>query len=182
MDDPELAYQEKERREKLSNWLCRMLPAREHRVLALHYGLTCPAHSLREIGELYGLSHDRIRQIEGKAIRRLHHPRRRRKLAGIAPFDNTERYHEEEPRFYVPEWKKVKLPRPRKPKPKPVSEIPAVPALPAVQSPLPVVERTPTPAMRPVRGPMPPRPMLPHCDAVALQRMNRMHYWRTLKL
>jgi hypothetical protein len=177
--DPELAYQEKERREKLSIWLCRMLPAREHRVLALHYGLTCPAHSFDEIGKMYGVGRERIRQIEGKAIRRLHHPRRRRKLAGIAPFD-VEKYYPENPRFYVPEWKKVRTPRQRKPKP--VPETLAVPSLPSVQSPLPVVERTPTPAMRPVRGPMPPRPMLPHCDAVALQQMNRMHYWRTLKL
>lgn len=51
------------------------LTAREHRVLALRFGLNAQAeHTLEEIGEKFGLSRDRIRQIEAKALRKLKHP------------------------------------------------------------------------------------------------------------
>jgi len=49
----------------------------ERRVIELHFGLKgTPEHSLKEIGEISGISKERVRQIEVKALGRL------RKLAG----------------------------------------------------------------------------------------------------
>ncbi len=57
------------------------LSPREARVLRLRFGLdTGTPYTLEEVGEKFGLTRERIRQIEGKALRRLRHPRRARQL------------------------------------------------------------------------------------------------------
>jgi RNA polymerase primary sigma factor len=38
------------------------------------------AYTLEEVGQKFGLTRERIRQIEGKAMRRLRHPSRARQL------------------------------------------------------------------------------------------------------
>ena len=54
---------------------------REARVLRLRFGLRDGRnHSLQEIGQSFGLTRERIRQIEGKALRRLRHPHYTRRL------------------------------------------------------------------------------------------------------
>jgi RNA polymerase primary sigma factor len=57
------------------------LPPRESRILRLRYGLeNGKLHTLEEVGQKFGLTRERIRQIETKALRRLRHPRRARQL------------------------------------------------------------------------------------------------------
>jgi RNA polymerase primary sigma factor len=57
------------------------LPPREARILRLRFGLhDGHTYTLEEIGEKFGLTRERIRQLEGKALRRLRHPRRSRRL------------------------------------------------------------------------------------------------------
>ena len=57
------------------------LPPREARILRLRYGLeNGRSYTLEEVGQKFGLTRERIRQIEGKALRRLRHPRRSRQL------------------------------------------------------------------------------------------------------
>jgi RNA polymerase primary sigma factor len=57
------------------------LTPREARVLRMRFGLdTGTPFTLEEVGEKFGLTRERIRQIEGRALRRLRHPRRARQL------------------------------------------------------------------------------------------------------
>jgi RNA polymerase primary sigma factor len=54
---------------------------REQRVLEMRYGLDDGKyHTLAEIGEELGVTRERIRQIEAKALRKLRHPTRSRRL------------------------------------------------------------------------------------------------------
>jgi RNA polymerase primary sigma factor len=67
-------------REKIENVL-ETLPCREARILRLRFGLeNGHTYTLEEVGQKFGLTRERIRQIEGKALRRLRHPRRARQL------------------------------------------------------------------------------------------------------
>jgi len=67
-------------REKMEEVLGTLTP-REARILRLRFGLqNGRAYTLEEVGQKFGLTRERIRQIEGKALRRLRHPRRARQL------------------------------------------------------------------------------------------------------
>jgi len=69
-------------REELEQVLNTLTP-REARILRLRFGLhDGHTYTLKEIGDKFGLTRERIRQIERKALRRLRHPRRSRKLLG----------------------------------------------------------------------------------------------------
>ncbi|MCU0513559.1 MAG: sigma-70 family RNA polymerase sigma factor [Anaerolineae bacterium] len=57
------------------------LSPREARILRLRFGLqNGRSYTLEEVGKKFGLTRERIRQIEGRALRRLRHPRRSRQL------------------------------------------------------------------------------------------------------
>ncbi len=67
-------------REKVQEVL-ETLPPREARILRLRFGLeNGRSYTLEEVGQKFGLTRERIRQIESKALRRLRHPRRARQL------------------------------------------------------------------------------------------------------
>ena len=57
------------------------LTERERKVLILRYGLDGETpKTLEEVGKIFNVTRERIRQIEAKAIRKLHHPNRSKKL------------------------------------------------------------------------------------------------------
>ncbi|MBQ7276296.1 MAG: RNA polymerase sigma factor RpoD [Bacilli bacterium] len=58
------------------------LTQREEKVLRLRFGLNDgKPHTLEDVGKEFGVTRERIRQIEAKAIRRLRHPTRQNRLA-----------------------------------------------------------------------------------------------------
>jgi RNA polymerase primary sigma factor len=57
------------------------LPEREQRILRLRFGIGGTAeHTLEEVGKIFGLTRERIRQIEASALRKLRQPTRGHKL------------------------------------------------------------------------------------------------------
>ena len=57
------------------------LTERESKVLRMRFGLDgSKPLTLEEVGKVFGVTRERIRQIESKALRKLRHPSRRRKL------------------------------------------------------------------------------------------------------
>ena len=60
------------------------LNLRERRVLQLRFGLEDGrSRTLEEVGKEFGVTRERIRQIEAKALRKLRHPSRSKKLRGF---------------------------------------------------------------------------------------------------
>jgi len=67
-------------REEIASILSELSP-REQRVIILRFGLEDGrSRTLEEVGNEFGVTRERIRQIEAKAIRKLRHPRRSRRL------------------------------------------------------------------------------------------------------
>jgi len=70
-------------REKLSDVLT-TLTERERKILEMRFGLHDGyERTLEEIGKMYNVTRERIRQIEAKALRKLRHPTRVRHLQGF---------------------------------------------------------------------------------------------------
>lgn len=75
------------------------LTEREKGVLVYRFGLDGAAPlTLEEVGEIYGVTRERIRQLEAKAIRKIKYSRKRRLLRGYVSDEqlfakNTESYH-----------------------------------------------------------------------------------------
>ncbi|NLX94741.1 MAG: sigma-70 family RNA polymerase sigma factor [Rhodopirellula sp.] len=60
---------------------------REREIIRLRYGLADGyAYTLEEVGKIFSVTRERVRQIEAKAVRKLQHPVRSRKLSGFLDF------------------------------------------------------------------------------------------------
>ena len=82
--DPQAAAEASALASSVSEALAELTP-REQRILRMRFGIgDARDHTLEEVGQVFGVTRERIRQIEAKALEKLRHPTRARKLATFA--------------------------------------------------------------------------------------------------
>jgi len=87
LPSPENAVIALERRDAIEEALQTLSP-KEAQVLKMRFGIGGSRdHTLKEVGEHFGVQQERIRQIESVALRKLRHPARSHHLS---PFEDTE--------------------------------------------------------------------------------------------
>jgi RNA polymerase primary sigma factor len=80
VEEPVNAASKQLLREQVRNVL-EFLSERERQVLEMRFGLMDGRdHTLEEVGKEFGVTRERIRQIEAKALRKLRHPSRSKVL------------------------------------------------------------------------------------------------------
>jgi RNA polymerase sigma factor (RpoD-like family) len=80
---PEDKMNEQMMRQDIASVLTDVLTEREKDVIALRYGLmTSQPYTLEEVGGIFNLSRERVRQIQSKAMRKLRRPQVARRLKG----------------------------------------------------------------------------------------------------
>ncbi len=73
----------KELKKRVHDMLLTLTP-REEKVLKMRFGIDdWSDHTLEEVGQSLALNAERIRQIEAKALKKLRHPSRSRRLRGF---------------------------------------------------------------------------------------------------
>lgn len=82
--DPHAAVEASVLQESVAEALAALTP-REQQILRMRFGIGGSAdHTLEEISKVFGVTRERIRQIEAKALNKLRHARHARKLASFA--------------------------------------------------------------------------------------------------
>jgi RNA polymerase primary sigma factor len=80
---PQLAASREMLKERIDNVLS-TLTFREREIIKLRYGIGDGyTYTLEEVGRIFRVTRERVRQIEAKAVRKLQHPVRARRLAGF---------------------------------------------------------------------------------------------------
>ena len=76
---------------EMTEQVLNMLTPREERVIKMRFGLEDGTeHTLEEVGQRFGVTRERIRQIEAKALRKLRHPSRSRQLRAFVGDGQTD--------------------------------------------------------------------------------------------
>jgi RNA polymerase primary sigma factor len=82
-DDPLYGFNQELLKDRLAN-VMQSLNHREREILRMRYGLTDGyAYTLEEVGKIFSVTRERVRQIEAKAVRKLQQPCRCRGLLGF---------------------------------------------------------------------------------------------------
>jgi RNA polymerase primary sigma factor len=92
-DDPLYGFNQELLKDRLAD-VMQSLNHREREILRMRYGLTDGyAYTLEEVGKIFSVTRERVRQIEAKAVRKLQQPYRCRGLLGF--LDQSEASHVE---------------------------------------------------------------------------------------
>jgi RNA polymerase primary sigma factor len=82
--DPHAAAEGSALAQSVAEALAQLTP-REQQILRMRFGIGGTTdHTLEEVGKVFGVTRERIRQIEAKALGKLRHPSHARKLAAFA--------------------------------------------------------------------------------------------------
>jgi RNA polymerase primary sigma factor len=82
-DDPLYRFNQELLKDRLAD-VMQSLNHREREILRMRYGLTDGyAYTLEEVGKIFSVTRERVRQIEAKAVRKLQQPYRCRGLLGF---------------------------------------------------------------------------------------------------
>jgi RNA polymerase primary sigma factor len=74
------------------------LTYREREIIKLRYGLGDGyTYTLEEVGRIFKVTRERVRQIEAKAVRKLQHPVRSRQLEGFLDGGKQQVQHQQQP-------------------------------------------------------------------------------------
>ncbi len=85
------------------------LSYREREILRLRYGLSDGyAYTLEEVGKIFSVTRERVRQIESKAVRKLQHPVRAKLLAGFVDLTGAVQNHSDQNPASIPSTDKTK--------------------------------------------------------------------------
>lgn len=99
LPSPEGQYIEKEMKEQMKDRLkesLKTLTEREAKVLTKLFGLPDGnEHSLDEVGQIFNVTRSRIAQIRDKALRKLRHPSRGRKLRSFVDYGECKKQEKE---------------------------------------------------------------------------------------
>jgi RNA polymerase primary sigma factor len=88
-DSPVEATQSEMLKERIHEVL-ETLPVKEREILKLRYGLVDGfTYTLEEVGNIYNVTRERVRQIEAKAVKKLRLPMRREQLEGFVTADQN---------------------------------------------------------------------------------------------
>ncbi|RPI33035.1 MAG: sigma-70 family RNA polymerase sigma factor [Hyphomicrobiaceae bacterium] len=77
--NPHTAAEAAALRECVAEVLAELTP-REERILRMRFGIGIPDHTLEQVSKTFGVTRERIRQIEAKALQKLSHSAMARKL------------------------------------------------------------------------------------------------------
>jgi RNA polymerase primary sigma factor len=101
-EDPSAGTGHTLRKEKL-DMVLGSLTERERRIIEMRFGLKDGQdHTLEEIGKIYNVTRERIRQIEAKGLRKLRHPTRLRHIQGFLESEKPAGTPEVEPLGILP--------------------------------------------------------------------------------
>ena len=62
------------------------LDERSSMILDMRFGLSDKAHTLKEVGQKMGISKDRVRQMQARALHRMRHPERSKIISEFAQY------------------------------------------------------------------------------------------------
>src|SRR6202007_2830065 len=83
VESPQQAAAQEMLKDKIQ-YVLKSLTQREREIIELRYGLGDGySYTLEEVGRIFKVTRERVRQIEAKAVRKLQHPVRSRQLEGF---------------------------------------------------------------------------------------------------